>query len=877
MFVNDESCRVLGYRREEMLRLGLPDVDAEAHADHWASAWQRVCGGAALRFERRLRSKEGHMISAEIRLSHFKSGARDYCLGLARRIAPRDAAARRAPWRRDVVGTVRHLPDCIVRYDLALRRIYANPAYERLTGLPPAAYLGKTPTETSVIGSYAPQMEAALRAALDTGIAQELEVQVTAPGGEIVWQSCRIVLERDARGAPSSLLSISRDVTQRRRAQDQLDQHAREFRTLTENSPDHIARFDAHGRLLYANPAIGQTWGVDTAALLGKTALEMAPARHHWLHVCDRLLRDVLRSGEPADAEAVGEHADGGLRTYHVRCVAERDAGGAVAGALVIGRDVSELKRAEEAAKRRKQEFRALVDNSPDLVARHDPRGCRTYANPALAQLLTHSGDGADCDDDLSFTPDAARYRELLAEVVASGETRLSELRYRRGHDEIGWLDVRMCAETRDDGTVGSVLAIARDITDFVAQREDLENQVRRRTADLQAATQRANAANQAKSEFLAVMSHEIRTPLNGVIGMAELLATTTLNAEQQRLVDAVRLSGRHLLALVNDVLDLAKIEANQIRLECELLEPRELMREAVAPFTGEAATKELALQVHVADDVPARVRADPLRLRQVLVNLIGNAVKFTHDGGIQVRVERVAAPDGRLVLQFEVVDSGIGIQSEALPFIFDAFTQADSSTARRYGGTGLGLAISAKLVRLMGGELRVDSEPGRGSRFHFALAVTAVDSAPATPALIAPRVPQHRAGAAQPTVLVVEDSDVNLEVACAMLDYFGVVPQVARDGLEALRHVEERAYDLIFMDCMMPGIDGYETARRIRALETALGRSQPTAIVALTANASDSDLQQCMEAGMNDFLSKPLSLQALSRALEAWAPGTRQ
>ena len=875
LFVNDESCRILGYGRDEMLRLALSDVDAEGQADHhWASAWQRICGGAALRFKRRLRSKEGHMISAEIRLSHFRSGTRDYCLGLARRLAPRDAAARHAPWRRDLLGTMRHLPDCIVRYDLSLRRIYANPAFERVTGLTPAAYLGKTPTETSVIGPHASAMEAALRAARDTGIAQELEFEVSARTGESGWQNCRIVLERDARGAPASLLSVARDVTQRRRVQDQLDQHAREFRTLTENSPDHIARFDAHGRLLYANPAIGHTWGVDVEALLGKTAFEMAPARHHWLHVCDRLLRDVLRTGEPAEAEAVGEHADGELHTYHVRCVAEHDAGGAVTGALVIGRDVSELKRAKEAVERRKQEFRALVDNSPDLVARHDRRGCRTYANPALAQLLKQGDASKGCDQDLSFTPDADRYRALLAEVVASGETRLSELRYQRSTGEIGWLDVRMCAETRDDGTVGSVLAIARDITDFVAQREDLENQVRRRTADLQDATQKANAANQAKSEFLAVMSHEIRTPLNGVIGMAELLATTTLNDEQQRLVDAVRLSGRHLLALVNDVLDLAKIEANQIRLECELLAPRELMREAVAPFIGAAATKNLALQVQVADDVPERVRSDPLRLRQVLVNLIGNAVKFTHTGSIQVRVQRVATLDGRLTLQFEIVDSGIGIQSEALPFIFDAFTQADSSTARRYGGTGLGLAISAKLVRLMGGELRVDSEPGKGSRFHFSLAVTAVDSAPLLP-LIAP-APQRGPGAAKPTVLVVEDSDVNLEVACAMLEYFGVVPHVAKDGLEALHRVEEGTYDLIFMDCMMPGIDGYETARRIRALEIALGRAQPAAIVALTANASDSDLQQCMEAGMNDFLSKPLSLQALSRALEAWSPGAR-
>ena len=881
LFVNDESCRILGYERDEMLRLTLSDVDAEAQADHWPAAWQRLCSGTALRFERRLRSKEGHMISAEIRLSHFRSGTRDYCIGLARRLAPRDTSARRAPWRRDLIGTVRHLPDCVVRYDLALRRIYANPAFERLTGLAPDEYLGRTPDETSVIGRHAQLMERALRAARDTGDPQELEFEITTPSGEMAWQNYRIVLERDARGAPASILSVARDVTQRRRVQDQLDQRAREFRTLTENSPDHIARFDANRRLRYANPAIARAWGVDIDTLLGKTAVEIAPSPHHWLQTCDRLLRDVLRTGHPAEIEAAGNHANGERHTYHVRCVPERDARGTVAGALVIGRDISELRRAEEAVQQHKQEFRALVDNSPDLVARHDRRGRRVYANPALAQLLARSDEGGNQAEDLSFTPDAGRYRELLAEVVASGETRLSELRYRRGDADIGWLDVRMCAETDEDGAVGSVLAIARDITDFVAQREDLENQVRRRTADLQAATQKANAANQAKSEFLAVMSHEIRTPLNGVIGMAELLATTALGAEQQRLVDAVRLSGRHLLALVNDVLDLAKIEANQVRLECELVAPRELLREAVAPFIGVAATKNLALQVDVGRNVPECVRADPLRLRQVLVNLIGNAVKFTHDGGILLRVERSDTADSPLGLRFEIIDSGIGIDSAALPYIFDAFTQADSSTARRYGGTGLGLAICARLVRLMGGELRVESEPDKGSRFHFSLAVQAVEAeAQAAPASTGvsreDRSRTPATGGSRPSVLVVEDSDVNLEVACAMLEYFGIYPQVAKDGLEALRMVEERAFDLIFMDCMMPGIDGYETARRIRGFEATAGRLRASAIVALTANASDSDLQQCMDAGMNDFLSKPLSLQALGRALEAWTPGPR-
>ncbi len=879
LFANDESCRVLGYRREEMLGLALSDVDTAVRDAQWGRAWRRVCSGASLRFERNLRAKEGHMIAAEIRLSHFKAGARDYCLGFARRLPEPAATLRRTSNRhRDQMGALRHSPDIIVRYDLLLRRVYANPAFERLTGWRPEDYLGKTPTESPRVGDYVGEFDAALRAARDTGEPQELEFGTRSQSGEIAWQSCRIVLVRDEYGEPAHLLTVARDITHRKRTQDMLRQRVREFRTLAENSPDNIARFDHHCRLLYANPAVAQAWGVETHRLLGLLPSEIAPSDRHWLHRCEQLMRQVLNSGNPAEVEMSGTHAEGERHTYHVRVVAERDTGGAIVGALVIGRDISERKRTEEAMERRRQEFRALVDNSPDLVARHDREGRRVYANPALSGLLSPD----EClADDWTFTPDADCYLTLIAQVVASGETRLGELRYRRSGGEIGWLDVRVSPETTEDGNVSSVLAIARDVTEFVARREDLEEQVRRRTADLQAATHKAHAASQAKSDFLAVMSHEIRTPLNGVIGTNELLATTSLDANQQRLVEAARMSGRHLLALVNDVLDLAKIEANEVRLEHERIEPRELAREAIAPFIGTAATKRLSLVVHVEPDVPLQVRCDPLRLRQILVNLVGNAVKFTHTGGVELRVARAAAVDGNsneVELRFDVVDTGIGIRPEALPHIFDAFTQADSSTARRYGGTGLGLAICARLVGLMGGKLRVDSAPERGSRFSFVLRVAAAhETAPvAHPAPAAATAASSAAGSRMPKVLVVEDGEANREIVCAMLAYYNIEPVLANDGYDALRLIQAQAFDLIFMDCMMPGIDGFETVRRIRRFESHSLRGHAATIVALTANASDTDLLLCMDAGMNDFLAKPLSLQALGHALDSWRKQAR-
>jgi len=278
-------------------------------------------------------------------------------------------------------------------------------------------------------------------------------------------------------------------------------------------------------------------------------------------------------------------------------------------------------------------------------------------------------------------------------------------------------------------------------------------------------------------------------------------------------------------------------------------------------PFTAEAAVKGLALTSVMAADLPALVRGDALRLRQILVNLLGNAIKFTPSGQVALHIE--AAPQGGV--RFEVSDTGIGIAPDALAHVFDAFTQADSSTARHYGGTGLGLAISARLVRLMGGCIEVESRLGQGSRFHFTLALA---SAPAH----AGAAPAAKPLGEPPRVLLVEDSEVSMEVATAMLGFHGLQADRASNGYEALACVREHAYDLVFMDCMMPGIDGYETVRRLRVLEQSLGRMRPARVVALTANVSDSDPQRCRDAGMDDFVAKPVSLQAIGAVLQRWS-----
>jgi len=422
--------------------------------------------------------------------------------------------------------------------------------------------------------------------------------------------------------------------------------------------------------------------------------------------------------------------------------------------------------------------------------------------------------------------------------------------------DEIGRLALAF------DAMLGQIQDRDRQLA---AQRDGLEQEVEQRTADLHDAMDEARGANRAKSEFLAVMSHEIRTPLNGVIGMTELLATTALDERQRRYVTAAAASGRHLLDLLNDILDFSKVEANRLTLAAEPVDLRRLVGEVIDAFMPDATARRLTLDGAVGAEVPARVRGDPLRLRQILVNLVGNAVKFTPSGWIRVRVT-IEGADAKL--HFAVADSGIGIEPAARERIFDAFTQADSSTTRRYGGSGLGLAITSRLVRLMGGELALDSRPGQGSTFGFAVALVALDAVEVAPAVaIAP--PDAR----RLRVLVAEDNVVNQEVMRAMLECCGVEIALAANGREAVQAARDRAFDIVLMDCLMPVLDGYEAARMIRAIEAGSGR-KAAAIVAVTANATEDDRRECLAAGMDDFIAKPVSLDALRAMLERWRDG---
>lgn len=388
---------------------------------------------------------------------------------------------------------------------------------------------------------------------------------------------------------------------------------------------------------------------------------------------------------------------------------------------------------------------------------------------------------------------------------------------------------------------------------DLISTREQVADLLRREAID------------RVKRDFLAVMSHEIRTPMNGVLGMVQLLLTMDLTGEQAECAGLIKSSSEALLGVLNDVLDFSKIEAGQLRVELTAVPIRQLLEHAADLYRIPAAAKDLNLTVALSSSLPEFVRTDGFRLRQVLLNLLGNAVKFTESGQVELSVDCEATDDSTLLLRIAVCDTGIGISPEGLERLFQPFTQAEESTTRRFGGTGLGLAISQRLVELLGGQLHVESEYGRGSRFSIALPVQRIEPGlvPAPPPEMEPVWKAERPLG----VLIVEDNAINRRVVLGMLHKLNCTVSCAENGREAVELVKSGCFDLILMDCQMPVMDGYEATRHIRSLPH--GQSP---ILALTANVSTEDIARCLEAGMNGHLAKPLGLNQLANAIRQYA-----
>ena len=424
-----------------------------------------------------------------------------------------------------------------------------------------------------------------------------------------------------------------------------------------------------------------------------------------------------------------------------------------------------------------------------------------------------------------------------------------------------------------------------------IAARKQAESEILRINRQLEEATAKAEMATESKSEFLANMSHEIRTPLNGVIAMNSLLLESGLNDKQRHYAKIACSSGMALLTLINDILDFSKIEAGKLDLETLNFDLSGLLADCAVTMAGWAHGKGLELICAADPGVPALLRGDPNRLNQILANLAGNAIKFTNSGSVAIRVSMTSETEREATLRFSVRDTGIAIPKDKLGGLFEKFTQADASTTRKFGGTGLGLAITKQLVELMGGEIGAESEPGKGSEFWFVLRL------PKQPSHEPDQPPANLRDASVPVVddnatnrfagrnariLVAEDDFINQLVVRGIFEMLGLKVDLVANGAEAVEAIKTSPYDLVFMDGQMPVMDGYMATKAVRKLETENRKPEPGGpapsfrripIIALTANCLKGDREKCMDAGMDGYLSKPVSVKSMSEVLEKWLP----
>ncbi len=566
------------------------------------------------------------------------------------------------------------------------------------------------------------------------------------------------------------------------------------------------------------------------------------------------------------------------------------------AQSLALAHEVEHRQLTQAAVEAREEQYRALVGSAVDGIITIDQRGAIMFTNPAVERIFGYRAeemlgqnikmlmpDASARDHDARLHRASQRSAEASgAKVVGQGREVLA--RRRDGSTFPIWLSVgqfRLNGQLHFTGILHDVserlehqqqLQRAKDAAEaarneLASTNEQLEHAIAQ--ANLLAA-QAAQSA-QSKSDFLANMSHEIRTPLNGILGMAQLLADSGLTPEQAEQVDIIANCGDGLLVLLNDILDLSKIEAGRLRLEEIEFEPAPCLRGCLEVFRIPARQKGLELLLHTDPQLPRRLLGDPTRLRQVLFNLVGNAIKFTAAGTVAVDCQVQAQDEQHCRLRFTVRDTGIGIDPAVQPLLFEPFVQADSSITRQFGGTGLGLSICKRLCAAMGGSIGFTSAVGQGTAFWFEVQLRPAALSDATPpadSAPAAQPPRHRPATRPLRVLLVEDNRVNQRVARKMLEKLGCEVDLATNGKLAVARVEQdHAYDLILMDLQMPLMDGYQAAQRICALPN------PPPIVALTACAMSEDGERCRAAGMVDHLTKPLKMDALAQLLARYEP----
>jgi len=740
------------------------------------------------------------------------------------------------------------------------RFLEANPAIVKMFGYATRdEFLG---IHVSDLYENAEDRAAFVKDVLEQGYAKNKVIRLKTKDGSPFWGAVTANIAYDDEGNIKWMDGVIEDITERKLAEDALKKERDFVQTLVQTSPAYFVAMDATGKTIMMNDSMLKALGYTREEVAGKDYLTTFVPEEDRRGLA-KIFKALTTSREPTvnRNRVLTRSGELLLVEWHGRNVFKDD--GRLDYFFGIGLDITEREKLDKALRESEARYRSIMENAPIGIFQSDPQGRFLNVNPEGVRIAGYPGFEEmmeDCDwKAINLYVDKADYFAFGDALIKRGEARDLHFRGKRGDGREIWLSMHGKLIKEEDGTPKYVDGFYFDIHESKQMEEELR-----------LAKEVAEGAARAKSEFLANMSHEIRTPMNGIMGMLNLALETSLDDEQREYLELARSSADSLLTIINDILDFSKIEARKLELERVEFGLGEIV-ESVLPFAGvEAHHKGLELVCEIDPELPARLIGDPLRLKQVITNLLKNAVKFTSEGHVLLEVKNTGSPaEGVVEIQFDVTDTGIGIPEDMLSKIFESFTQTDSSTTRQFGGTGLGLAISRNLVEMMGGAIWAESRSGGGSKFHVRMSFQVAGEVPLEVDEM-PRLAERRA-------LVVDDNPLNRRILKKYLESWGMLVEEAEDGRICLEKLgrkagAEKPYDVLLLDCMMPGLDGFEVAEKI----CDEGRHADCIIIMLTSLDEKGDRERCRRIGINQYLVKPVSPSSLFNAIINVMAGTQ-
>lgn len=750
--------------------------------------------------------------------------------------------------------------DIIYELDSEGRFILINGALERFSGFEKSEIIGRhypelvhADDQAMVINFYKAQ-----RAAIQER--SYLEFRMMTKLNKTIWIGQNVKMEFD-NGVLTGARVVSRDITALKETQIKLAEREKLFRILSQNSSDLILLTDAEHQLRFASHALTKLTGYTPEEVCGTCLLDLVDPEDR--HIVEQTAGSVIETGGTTTLyEFRMLHKHGQIVWIEGQSHRFEDDHRPYTFIQSSYRDITSKKFEKKKLADSERLYKLLSENTQDFIALMNIDGYYTFASPSCKEMLGYEPEelvGSYAlniihPDDIPILMNIPKLRALQGEKFLGPNFRM-----RKKSGEYVWVETMTTPILDDDGKVVMLQNTSRDISERKQFEQALLN-----------AKERAEEATRAKSQFLSMMSHEIRTPMNAIIGLTNLLQMENPTPEQKEKLDLLKFSGENLLTIINDILDFNKIEAGKIELEEIDFELKELVQRTLSMLEYRAVEKGLTLGLNFDPAVPLAVKADPVRIGQVITNLLGNAIKFTETGSVSVMVNLIEKTKDGSLIQFDVQDTGIGIPPEKTKSIFESFTQADSVTTRKYGGTGLGLAISRRLVRLMGGDIYVKSTPGKGSTFSFRLALKEGIAFENEETLV--QGSEKSLEQLKLSVLLVEDNKLNQLVAKEFLGQWGLQVTIASNGVEALQKIQSKTFDLVLMDLQMPEMNGYEATQEIRSLSDRYFKEVP--IIALTASAMMDMREKVVSYGMNDFMSKPFQPDELHKLITKYVIG---